>query len=316
MLEMVLLDTDKLPKKNYIQMEQRLTPLGNLTSYDTTGIDEVVTRCKNAEIILVNKNIINREHISALPKLKYIIVIATGYDNVDINAAKEYGVKVSNTPTYGSQTVAQHTIALILELTNKVGWLNQMVKEGKWNGLRHKHIELANQTIGIVGCGNIAKCVIKAVLGLGMNVIVCSSKGKDANYDTDLPVKFVDKETLFKNSDVISLHCPVNDATIGLVNKASLGMMKPTSFLVNTSRGLLIDETDLYDALSNKIIAGAALDVLRVEPAESDNPLLKLDNCIFTPHNAWVSEVALGRWLDNIQTCVMKYLNNEFITLV
>ena len=316
MLKMVLLDTDKIPKKSVEQIKQSLGKVGELITYETTAADEVALRCKDAQIILVNKNIINAEAIKSLPNLKYIIVVATGYDNVDVITASAYGVKVSNIPTYGSQTVAQHTIALLLELTDKVGWLTQLVKQGQWNGTGHKHRELADLTLGVFGFGNIAQKVIKIALALGMKILVCGSKGSKANYVTDLDVSFVGSDEIFTRSDVITLHCPVTTTTKELVNKTSLALMKPGGLIINASRGALINEEDLYQALISQHVAGAALDVLQIEPAQPDNPLLSLDNCYFTPHNAWVSTAALKRWLDDIEACVLNYQQGKFINLV
>jgi glycerate dehydrogenase len=316
MLNMVLLDTEKLPKKYLVQIEERLGGLGNLTCYLNTRADILVERCVDAEVILVNKEIISADHIKALPNLKYIVVIATGYDNVDVITAKQCGVMVSNIPNYSSITVAQHTISLLLELTNHVGNLTPQVKSGKWFGNQNKILELSGLTLGVFGFGNIARRVIAIALALGMNILVCSRDGRNAKYDTDLSVKFVDKEELLQNSDVITLHCLVNEDTRNIINKDSINLMKPTCLLINTSRGALIDEDDLYHALLSKKIAGVALDVLKEEPPKVDNPLFTLDNCVFTPHNAWVSDASLTRWMDEIEACVLNYTKNKFINLV
>lgn len=316
MLQMVLLDTNKIPKKSVEQIKEKLSKFGELTCYNSTDVDELVSRCQNASIILVNKNQINEEHFKALPNLKYIIVVATGYDNVDVIAARQYNIKVSNIPTYGSQSVAQHAIALLLELTNQVGLVSSLVKDGKWSGTRHKHLELANLTLGIFGFGNIAQCTIKIALGFGMNVLVCSSHGGRASYVTDLPLKFVDRDVLFMKSDVISLHCPMSDDTKDLINTNSLSLMKPNCLLINTSRGGLVNEADLYHALKTKQIAGAGLDVFNPEPIDANNPLLTLDNCFVSPHNAWVSDAALARWLNSIEEYVVNFTENKFTNIV
>ncbi len=314
MLNMVLLDTEKIPHKYSQSIQERLRQFGNLVSYITTAIDEVIPRCKDAEIILVNKNILTKEHLQNLPNLKYIVVIATGYNNIDTAGAYQYGIKVSNLPTYGATMVAQHTLALLLELTNQVGRVNYMIKhKGKWGGTGHKHLELLGLTLGVIGFGNIAKAVIKIALAFGMKVLVNATK---SNYETDLAVKFVDRETLFKNSDVISLHCTLNGMTANIINIASLSLMKPNCLLINTSRGGLINEADLHNALLNKQIKGAALDVLNQEPVAEDNPLLELDNCLFSPHNAWISDASLDRWQDDIISCIEGYLDNKLINLV
>ncbi|MBX9743062.1 MAG: hypothetical protein K2W99_05960 [Chthoniobacterales bacterium] len=314
MLKMVLLDTEKLPSKQGSELQERLYQLGELTSYVNTNPDELVERCRDAEIILVNKNLLTAEHFKVLKQLKYVIVMATGYDNVDAAAARDYGIKVSNLPTYSATTVAQHTWALLLELTNQVGKISEIVKkEKKWTAIKHRHLEVADLTLGVFGFGNIAQKMIKIALAFGMKVIV---SGTRSHYETELPVQFVDRETLFKNSDVISLHCSLNDTTANIINATNLGMMKPTCLLVNTSRGGLIQEVALYEALVHQKIQGAALDVLNQEPVTPDNPLLTLENCIISPHNAWMSEASLQRWQNQIVACVKGYLADELINVI
>ena len=314
MLKMVLLDTEKLPYPQSVELQESLKHLGELSSYVTTTPDELVSRCQDAQVILVNKNLIQREHFKALPNLRYVIVIATGYNNVDVIAAQEFGINVSNLPTYSAPIVAQHTLALLLELTNQVGKVSHMVQyEGKWGGTKHKHLELAGLTIGIVGFGNIAKRVINLALALNMNVVVHRRRENTA---TDLPLNFVSKEELLCKSDVITLHCPLTAETQEFINAESLSQMKPGCLLINTARGGLVNEADLYAALLNKQIKGAALDVLNQEPPAPDNPLLQLDNCIITPHNAWVSPATLQRWKDDTLACVNNYLAGRFINLV
>lgn len=314
MLSMVFLDAALTPHQFVFQLTAQLSKLGNLSSYATTVADEVLPRCAEAEIILVNKVRLTREHFRQLPKLKYVVVVATGYDNVEVAAAHDLGIKVSNIPGYSTLTVAQHTIALILELTNQVGKVSQQVKlENNWLGIKQQHLELASLTLGIVGFGQIAQKVIPIALALGMQVIVASNK---SSYTTELPVKFVDKESLFKLSDIISLHCPLNPSTSCLINKESLALLKPSALLVNTARGGLIHEADLYFALLNKQLQGAALDVLTIEPPSLDNPLLKLDNCIITPHNGWLSAAALTRWVEIIVANITSYLTNKWLNLV
>ncbi len=316
MLNMILIDTEKLPKKNYFQIEARLSLLGNFKSYPNTSIDVLVDRCIDAEVILVNKEIINEAHIKALPNLKYIVVIATGYDNVDIAAAKKHGVQVSNLPDYCGITVAQHTIALLLELTNHIGMVSSSVKCGGWFETKAKILELSGLTLGVFGFGNIAKRVINIALALGMNVLVCSSKGAKAKYNTDLTVKFVDKDELLQNSDVISLLCLVNDQTRDIIDKAALQLMKPNCLLINTSRGALINEDDLYEALSKRQITAAALDVLKEEPPKVDHQLFSLENCFITPHNAWYSDASLNCWVNQVESCVIGYEKNQLIYLL
>ncbi|HMT02364.1 MAG TPA: NAD(P)-dependent oxidoreductase [Burkholderiales bacterium] len=316
MSPIVLLDSQKLSSEFKEALEDHLKNQNwDFISYPTTTtLETIEKRCANCEVILVNKDILKEDHFKLLPKLKYILVIATGYDNVDVLAAKKYGIKVSNIPDYSTLIVAQHTIALLLELTNHVGNSNYLVKkENKWYGIGDKHLELTGLTLGIFGFGRIAQQVIKIAIALGMNIIVSSRKN---DYTTNLPIKFVDKKTIFKESDIISLHCPLNNETKYLVNKDTLALMKTNVFLINTARGSLINETDLYNALVNKQIKGAALDVLIQEPADPLNPLLKIDNCIITPHKAWISENSLQRWLNEIGECIKHFFNNRFINLV
>ena len=313
---MILIDTETLPKKNYAQIEERLNLVGNFKSYPNTSIDILVERCIDAEVILVNKEVINEEHIKALPNLKYIVVIATGYDNVDVATAAKHGIKVSNIPDYSTITVAQHTIALLLELTNYVGRLSSLVKNGKWFETKSKILELSGLTLGVFGFGNIARQVISIALALGMNVLVCSRDGARAKYNTDLAVKFVDKEELLQNSDVISLHCLVNDQTRDIIDKAAFNLMKHNCLLINTSRGALINEDDLYQVLLTGQITAAALDVLKEEPPKAKHQLFNLDNCIFTPHFGWYSEASLERWVNQIEACLLGYKNNKLVNLV
>ena len=314
MLKMVWLDTAKTPKKLVAQLEDNLRKFGELASYPDTNPNKIVERALDAEIILVNKVVVGAEQLQRLPKLKYIIVIATGYDNVDVNGANKLGIFVSNIPDYSTLTVAQHTIALLLELSNQVGRVNHNLKTThKWLGGGHNILELSKLTLGVFGFGQIAQTVVKIAAALGMKIIVTSGKN---NYKTDLPVSFVDLDTIYNASDVISLHCPLNSQTRHLINANTLRLMKPTAFLINTARGGLVNEADLYTALLNKTIQGAALDVLNIEPPEPKNPLFNLDNCIITPHNAWLSDAALSRWLNIINNSMLGYLNGNLINLI
>ena len=314
MLKMVWLDTAKTPKKLVAQLENCLRKFGKLSSYPNTNSHEVAERALDAEVLLVNKVLINAEHLQQLPKLKYIIVIATGYDNVDVNGANKLGILVSNIPDYSTLTVAQHTIALLLELTNQVGTVSQNLKTShKWLGGSHNILELSGLTLGVIGFGQIARSVAKIAVALGMKVIVASGK---ISYVTDLPVNFVSHDTLYKTSDVISLHCPLNSHTRQLINTDTLQLMKPSALLINTARGGLVNEVDLYIALLNKTIQGAALDVLAIEPPEPNNPLFNLDNCIITPHNAWLSDASLSRWINLIIDSMSGYLNGNLINLI
>ncbi|HLX53560.1 MAG TPA: NAD(P)-dependent oxidoreductase [Aquella sp.] len=313
-MHIVLLDTNKISKHMAEMVEVLFSQYGEYKSYESTTIDNIVEHAYAAEVILVNKAEFGAEHFKLLPNLKYIIVIATGYDNVDIKTAASLNIPVSNIPDYCSEIVAQHAIALLLELTNHVGKVSTLVmREHKWRGVAQTLIELSGLTFGVVGFGSIARRVVKIAMALGMNVLVYSRK---TNYITDLPVKFVTKDELFQKSDVISLHCPCVEETKYIINSNTLAIMKPTAYLINASRGGLVDEAALFNALSNRQIAGAGLDVLEIEPAKPENPLFKLDNCIITPHNAWLSDKSLQRWIDIMQDNMVAYMKGQPINLV
>jgi len=293
---------------------ERFSQFGEYRSYETSTSDNIVERAYQAEVILVNKVELGADQFKLLPNLKYVIVIATGYDSIDVKAAASLNIPVSNIPGYSSEIVAQHTIALLLELTNHVGKTSSLVmKEHKWQGVGRKLTQLSGLTFGVVGFGDIAKKVIVIGAALGMNVLVYSRK---TNYVTDLPVKFVDKDELFRGSDVISLHCPCTDETKYIINHDTLASMRPTAYLINTARGGLINESALYDALSKGQIAGAGLDVLEIEPANPDNPLFELDNCVITPHNAWLSDKSLQRWINIMQDNMIAYTEGRLINLI
>lgn len=279
-----------------------LEALGAIQIYERSSEEELVNRCKEAEIILTNKCVFSEEVLDQLPKLKYIGLMATGYDNIDINAARSRGIIVSNARDYGSHTVAQHTFALILELTNHVGLHSRTVAED-WSQKedfcywKKPLIELNQKTLGIVGLGKIGSMVAIIAQSFGMKVIAYH-KHPEKNFLED--VHFVTLEKLFQESDFISLHCPLKANNCEMVNKSLLNEMKPSAFLINTSRGGLINEQDLTEALNQEKIAGAGLDVLSQEPPPKDHPLLKAKNCIISPHNAWAAKESRQRVMDMI----------------
>jgi len=270
-----------------------LRELGSCEIYDRSAPDEIVPRSTSAEIVLTNKVKLNGEYMSSVPTLKYIGVTATGYNIVDVAAARERKVIVTNIPTYGTQSVAQMTFALLLELTQHVGHHAQTVREGRWTRSPdfcywdYPLIELDGLTLGIIGFGRIGKMVGQLAEAFGMKVLTYSRKQPVA-----------EMETLFRRSDIISLHCPLTPQTEHLVNEKRLAWMKPTAFLLNTSRGPLIDESALAKALNEGRIAGAGLDVLAVEPPTADNPLLRAKNCLITPHIAWATRAARSRLME------------------
>ncbi len=274
-----------------------LKALGSCNIYDRTGPDPVLARAANAEIILLNTVVFMRDVLERLPKLRYIGVLATGTNVVDLAVARARGIPVTNVPAYSTRSVAQVAFALLLELTHHVGHHAQSVRGGRWTRSQDfcywdfPLVELDGLTMGIIGFGRIGQAVAELAHAFGMKVLACSPSL------TPFPssVRLVDLETLFRQSDVVSLHCPLTSQTKHLVNAERLAWMKPTAFLLNTSRGSVVDEPALAAALNVGRIAGAGLDVLSVEPPLADNPLLAAKNCIITPHHAWASGAARVR---------------------
>jgi len=291
-----------------------LRSLGICDIHDRTPANEVVGRSADAEILLTNKTVLSRDQINALPKLKYIGVLATGYNIVDVKAARERHVAVTNVPTYGTRSVAQMTFALLLELTQHAGHHAQTSKEGRWTkSLDFCYwdfplIELEGLTMGIVGYGRIGRAVSQLAVAFGMRVIAHVPR---APAEPAAQVEFVSLDQLFATSDVVSLHCPLTDATKNLVNAPRLSGMKRSAFLLNTSRGPLIDEAALAKALNQGEIAGAALDVLSVEPPPPDNPLLSAKNCLITPHIAWATRAARSRLMQTAISNIRAFLRGE-----
>jgi glycerate dehydrogenase len=273
-----------------------LDSLGTCIIYERTDSSLVMERSCQADVLLTNKVVLDAETIRSLPRLKYIGVLATGYNVVNIHAAREQGVVVTNVPSYSTDSVAQLTFALLLELVIGVGRHDEAVHRGKWarnpdfSFREISTIELAGLIMGIVGFGEIGSAVARIAEAFKMEVLVHTrSPGKDDK------IKFVDLDVIFTRSDVISLHCPLTPETEGLVNTERLQMMKRTSFLINTARGPILDEKALADALNKGRIAGAAIDVLSTEPPPADNPILGAKNCIITPHIAWATLAARKR---------------------
>lgn len=273
--------------------------LGELTVYDRTKPNEVLQRAKDADVLITNKTVLNKEIISQLTLVKYIGVIATGYNVVDVAAAKEKGIVVTNVPGYSTASVAQHVFSLLLEITARVGHHDQTVKSGRWSSSvdfcywDYPLMELANKTFGVLGYGRIGKQTAVIAKAFGMNVIAYD-RGR-TNHDGI--VEKVSLPQLFTQSDIISLHVPLSDDTREIINKNSLSMMKEGVILINTSRGPLINESDLAQALLSKKVKAAGLDVLTQEPPAADNPLIPLDNCLITPHIAWAPIEARERLL-------------------
>lgn len=284
-----------------------LRALGDCEIHARTPMEQIVERARGAEAILTNKCPLRAATLVELTALRYIGVLATGYNVIDLAAARARGVVTTNVPTYGTRSVAQHVLALILELTNHVGHHARTVREGGWARSAdwcywdRPLIELNGLTLGIVGYGRIGQAVAQLARAFGMEVLVASRREAADAHNVPL-------NELFRRSDVVSLHCPLTPATERLVNAMRLALMKPTAFLVNTSRGGLVVEADLAAALNAGKLAGAALDVLGKEPPPADNPLLTAKNCLVTPHHAWATGAArrrlLGVAVDNLRAFI------------
>jgi glycerate dehydrogenase len=275
--------------------------LGDAAIFERSRTNEVAARIGNAEIAITNKVEISRATMEKCPNLKYIGVTATGYNIVDIEAARQRKITVTNVPAYGTRSVAQMTLALLLELTNHTGHHAQTVSDGRWTrSLDFCYwdfplVELHDKTMGIIGYGRIGQEVGKLARAFGMRILV-NQRRKTPVPPSD--ASSVELEELLRMSDVISLHCPLTPETRQMINRDRLSLMKPSAFLLNTSRGQLINEQDLADALQQEKIAGAGLDVLSLEPPVETNPLLRAPNCFITPHIAWASKEARTRLMN------------------
>lgn len=295
-----------------------LYQLGEVALFEQTVSDEeIIERAQAAEIILVNKVKLNDSHFAQLPDLRYIGVTATGTDNIDLLAAAKRDLIVTNVPCYGTDSVAQHVIALLLNHTNQVELHNQSVKRNEWQAQPYfsywlnSITELTDLTLGLLGFGRVAQKVALIAAALGMQVIAHKPGGIQ-----DSQVRSVSLTELLQQADVLSLHCPLNQATQRIINSTTLQQMKPTSILINTSRGGLVDEIALAQALQQQKIAAAYLDVLCLEPPAADNSLLQLKNCTITPHMAWASLTARKRLLNTVCENIIRFLNRQPINVV
>lgn len=297
-----------------------LRMLGDLTVYDRTPREQIIERSGEADIILTNKTVLDAAVLKSLSHLKYIGVLATGYNAVDTETARQMGIIVTNIPTYGIYSVAQLTFALILELCHHVQRQSDLVVNGKWSRSMdftfsdYPLIELASKTLGIIGFGNIGKKVSEIASAFGMKILAYD-KAFQVQPDPD-NVNVVSLPVLLSDSDIVTLHCPLTEETAGLINIDSLKMMKQTAFLINTSRGQIIIEKDLAEALDEGIIAGAGLDVLSVEPPPFDNPLLKAKNCLITPHIAWATHESRSRLMNIAVDNIKAFLAGSPVNIV
>lgn len=299
---------------------EQLFQLGDCVVYDRTPEDQIVSRLQDAEICLTNKTIISKHIFAKLPRLKYVGILATGYDVVDIDAAKSRDIIVTNVPSYGTSSVAQMVFAHILNFSNRVELHSNQVKNGYWQTQNDfcfwstPQIELSGKTLGIIGFGNIGREVSKIGTAFGMSVIFYNRPHlkKDINSKAQQSTL----ENIFQQSDFISLNCPLTDETKNIINKGTLSLMKPTAFIINTSRGMLVNENDLALALNNEKIAGAGIDVLSAEPPMPDNPLLNAKNCFITPHIAWATKEARQRLMNVAITNIRSFLIGKPVNVI
>ncbi len=297
-----------------------LEKLGELTVYDRTSADQVVERAKDAEIIFTNKTPLGEDILVQLPALKFIGILATGYNIVNTDVAKKNGIIVSNVPGYSTMSVVQLTFAMLLELTLHVQRHSDSVMDGKWARSAdfcfwdYPLIELADKTIGIIGFGSIGEKVADVATAFGMKVIGSKRHHTDQSHRSNF--RWADVPELLAQSDVVSIHTPLTPETQGLMNKDTLALMKPTAFLLNTSRGPLVVDQDLADALNNDVIAGAGIDVLSKEPPAADNPLFKAKNCLITPHIAWATKEARTRLMAITVDNLSAFINGNPVNVV
>ncbi len=282
--------------------------LGDLTVYYRTPSDDIIPRIGDAEIVITNKTPVSAQTFAACPQIRYVGVLATGYNVVDIQAARERSIVVANVPTYGTAAVAQHTFALLLELCHHVGAHNAAVQRGKWtNGQDFCFwdaplTELSGKTMGIIGYGRIGRAVANIARAFGMQVLACSAHGGDGQVSLD---------EVLTQSDVISLHCPLTSENEKFINRDAISRMKDGVMIINTARGQLIDEAALREALLSGKVCGAAVDVASVEPIRAENPLLGLANCIITPHIAWAPKESRQRLMDVAVSNLASFLKGE-----
>jgi glycerate dehydrogenase len=294
--------------------------LGELTIYDRTPEDRIIERAGKAEIVLTNKTPLSGKILKLLPSLKYIGVLATGYNIVDAESANNQGIVVTNIPAYGTASVSQMAFALLLELCHHVQRHSDVVMHGKWSTSNdwcfwdYPLVELQDKNIGIIGFGNIGQRTADIATAFGMNILAHDRNESDQSHRKNF--NWAGLPELFKESDVITLHCPLTPETKGIINKSNLSLMKRTTFLINTARGPLVVEEDLAKALNEEVIAGAGLDVLSVEPPHSDNPLFKAKDCLITPHISWATREARSRLMDIAVSNLINFINGNPVNIV
>lgn len=296
-----------------------LETLADIEIYDRTQPDEIVTRCRGAEIVLTNKVVLNAEVLNMLPRLQYIGVLATGYNVVDLEQATRQNIVVTNIPAYSTESVAQMVFAHILNIVSRADYYAVENRHGRWSEspdfcyLDHNLFELYGKKIGIIGLGHTGMATARIALGFGLKVLAYTSKDEDLLPDG---IRKADIDDIFEECDIVSLHCPLTNDTHHLVNKERLVQMKPSAILINTGRGPLVNDQELADALNDEEIAAYGADVLTIEPAKSDNPLLTAKNCYLTPHIAWATKEARQRLINICTDNIRAFIEGEPINVV
>lgn len=299
---------------------EELEKLGELKVYDRSGEEQIIERVGDAEVVFTNKTPLSKGALKKMTHLKFICVLATGYNIVDVDAAKKLGIVVTNIPTYGTDAVSQMAIALLLEICHHVGEHSESVKCGEWtNSLdwcywKYPLIELAGKTMGIIGYGRIGQGTGRIAQALGMNVIAYDKQRKQSLESNTM--KYVELNELMAKSDVITLHCPLFESTKGIINKSTISKMKDGVKIINNSRGPLIVEEDLAQALNSGKVGAAAVDVVSTEPIKKDNPLLKAKNCIITPHISWAPKESRERLMNIAIENLKQFLAEKPVNVV
>lgn len=310
-LKIVILDH---PRENKGEIDWSALDRFDVTRYDTTRPEEAADKIGDADAVMLNKTILDERTLAACPRLKFISVIATGYNTVDVKAAKKLGIKVSNVPSYGSEAIAQHAFALLLELTDRVAHHDSEVRKMRrssgtdWCFWDYPVMELAHKKMGVIGLGHIGQITARIAQAFGMEVIA---------YDIARPLpesvsfRYSDLDALLRESDVIALHCPLTAETENIIDRRAISMMKPGAILINNSRGALVDEQALAEALNDGRLAGAGIDTVRVEPITENNPLLTAENCVITPHISWAALECRQRLVDTAVNNLLDFIEGR-----
>lgn len=317
-MKIVILDH---PRENSGEIDwSAFEKYGEVTKYTRTLPEQVVERIGDADVVFLNKTVVTKADLEKCPNVKFISVIATGYNTVDVNGAKELGIPVANVPSYGTEAIGQHAIALLLEVTNHVGYHDAEVRKGRKNDANdwcfwdYPSIELENKTMGIIGLGRIGQITRRVALAFGMKVLAYDSYQNEALVNEDC--KYTDLDTLLANSDVIALHCPLFPETENMINKDTIAKMKDGVIIINNSRGGLVVDADLAEALNSGKVYAAGLDAIGKEPIEMDNPLLTAKNCYITPHISWAAIECRQRLIDYSLDNLKCYLDGNPTNIV